>query len=165
MESSIPSSGCTEKRHIPLLEPNGDATGAESAPLLASESDSDSDPDEKEQVLFDPDDPSMARYTKYGVWDHWEDISLAPTSLFKLQLPHTIAAKIKVPRDVYQGWPHVRRMLTDMATVEGSRVYFTFYLIMNMLSSVLPSLDLWYNSQFLRMVSPADIPNVNIIPD
>ncbi|TEB32319.1 P-loop containing nucleoside triphosphate hydrolase protein [Coprinellus micaceus] len=156
MGSSITLSGCTEELEIPLVELNGDAKGADTAegtPLLGSELDSDSE--EKEQVLFDPNDPSMARYTKHGVWDHWEDISLAPTSLFKLKLPHTIAAKIKVPRDVYRGWPYVARMLTDMATVEGSKTYFTFYLIMSTLSSVLPSLDLWYNSQFLRMIEVA----------
>lgn len=129
------------------LNDHGDAD--ESAPLLNPDS------KEKEKVMFDPDDPSMARHSKIGVWDYWEDISLAPTALFKLKLPHAIAAKIKVPRDVYRAWPNVRRMLTDMATVEGSKVYFTFYLVLRLLNSVMPSLEIWYNSQLLRMVSLA----------
>lgn len=156
MEPSASPSTSAEDAQIHSTELNGNGKIDESASLLSHDS------KEKEKVVFDPDDPSMARHSKIGVWDFWEDVTVTPTAFFKLKLPHTIAAKIRVPKDVYRGWPYVIRMLADMATVEGSRTYFTVYLALRLLGSVMPSLEIWYNSQLLRMVS-LTVPSIAMV--
>ncbi|KAJ3525756.1 hypothetical protein NMY22_g10441 [Coprinellus aureogranulatus] len=138
MESTIVSPSGAEEQRIPLAKLNGDATDDATVDELSHLLGGDSK--EKEKVKFDPHDPTVSRRTEFGVWEYWEDISAAPTSVLKFKLPNAIAAKIKVPKDVYKAWPSIQGWLQTWLRLSNSAI---------------PSLDIWYNSQLLRMIEKA----------
>ena len=103
----------------------------------------------KETMIFDPDDRSLIRHAKSGVWDIYGDISAkARRRIFRLPF----LSKAKIIGEAYEGYPHVARMVRDIATLEGCGGYFVAWFGLRFVSSFMPAISLWYTGQLLRMV-------------
>lgn len=113
-----------------------------------------SDQARKPSVMFNPDDRTVVRHTKAGVWDIYNDISgFTRRKLFRLPF----LSKVKAIKEAYQGRAHVLRMVHDITTLENCALYFVAWTVLKFVSAFMPAVALWYTGQLLRLVSlPAE---------
>jgi len=106
--------------------------------------------DEPEKVLFDPDDPTMVLHRKIGIWDWYEDATVARWRFSFL--PTFSFGWRGVKESVLRAEPALRRMIQDFGRIPLVRYYLGSYLLATFVSTMLPAVTLWYSTQFLQMV-------------
>ena len=86
---------------------------------------------------FDPYDVNTVKHTRLGVWDLYEQVDPGIT-----QLPGVseVARRLEILNDL----PYVWRMVKDVASIKSCWLYFLVYCIVELLSSLLPAVTLWF---------------------
>ena len=84
-----------------------------------------------------PRDATTLKYTRLGVWDLYEQVD--PSAA---QFPgvYGLAYRLKILDDL----PYVWRMVKDVASIKSCWFYFIVYCIVELLSSLLPAVALWF---------------------
>ncbi|KAH9920549.1 HlyB/MsbA family ABC transporter [Epithele typhae] len=98
-----------------------------------------------------PPAPTKSRISKsrYGVWDFYEEIfQHAQRPGWRASLQHKF-------REFSDGWPHVRRMITDVANIPGCIRLAIIYAICEIAISVLPAGSIWFEGQLLTIIQTA----------
>lgn len=86
---------------------------------------------------FDPCDANTVKHTRLGVWDLYEQVD---PGISRLPGVSELARRLEVLNDL----PYVWRMLKDVASIKSCWLYFLIYCIVELLSSLLPAVTLWY---------------------
>lgn len=86
---------------------------------------------------FDPHDVDTVKHTRLGVWDLYEQID---PGISRLPGVSEVARRLEVLNDL----PYVWRMVKDVASIKSCRLYFLIYFIVELLSSLLPAVTLWF---------------------
>jgi hypothetical protein len=86
---------------------------------------------------FDPYDPNTVKHTRLGVWDLYEQVDPGVT---RLPWVSKVARRLEVLNDL----PYVWRMVKDVASIKSCWPYFLIYCIVELLSSLLPAVTLWF---------------------
>lgn len=86
---------------------------------------------------FDPSDVNTVKHTRLGVWDLYEQVDPGAA-----QLPGVsqVTRRLEVLNDL----PYVWRMVKDVASIKSCWFYFLIYCIVELLSSLLPAVTLWF---------------------
>ena len=111
---------------------------------------------DRPKVLFDPDDYSLVKHTRIGVWDCYQEIS-GSRRMFKLP----ILSKIRLVIEASQQTHPVTRMLKDMLSISECRPYFALLAPLKLAEATVPAISLWYSSQLLLMVRTLAIDNLD----
>ena len=86
---------------------------------------------------FDPYDANTVKHTRLGVWDLYEQVD---PGIIRLPGVSEVARRLEVLNDL----PYVWRMLKDVASIKSCWLYFLIYCIVELLSSLLPAVTLWF---------------------
>ncbi|KAG2132773.1 P-loop containing nucleoside triphosphate hydrolase protein [Suillus clintonianus] len=97
---------------------------------------------------FDHNDARRFKHTRIGIWDLYEGR--------KSDLPRVPASSIsKTYAQIIESAPYLVRMLKDVLSIRGCSVLFPAYLVVEVLTSLIPAVSLWYSGQLLRLVESA----------
>lgn len=86
---------------------------------------------------FDPYDASTVKHTRLGVWDLYEQVD---PGVIRLPWVSQVARRLEVLNDL----PYVWRMVKDVASIKSCWFYFIIYCTVELLSSLLPAVTLWF---------------------
>jgi len=86
---------------------------------------------------FDPYDANTVKHTRLGVWDLYEQVD---PGVIRLPWVSQVARRLEVLNDL----PYVWRMVKDVASVKSCWLYFLIYCTVELLSSLLPAVTLWF---------------------
>lgn len=85
---------------------------------------------------FDVEDDRRVKHTKIGVWDLYEE------RVSRSWLPSSFPA-IEEYLQVFQNVPYVWKMVKDIAGIQDCWLLLTLYVIIDIISSLIPALSLW----------------------
>ena len=88
------------------------------------------------QGTFDVEDDRRVKHTKIGVWDLYEE------RVSQSWLPSSFPA-IEEYLQVFQNVPYVWKMVKDIAGIQGCWLLLTLYVVIDIISSLIPALSLW----------------------
>ena len=86
---------------------------------------------------FDPHDANAVKHTRLGVWDLYEQVD---PGTIRLPGVSEVVRRLEVLNDL----PYVWRMLKDVASIKSCWLYFLIYCTVELLSSLLPAVTLWF---------------------
>jgi len=86
---------------------------------------------------FDPYDANAVKHTRLGVWDLYEQVD---PGIIRLPGISEVARRLEVLNDL----PYVWRMFKDVASIKSCWLLFLIYCIIELLSSLLPAVTLWF---------------------
>uniref|UniRef100_A0A0W0G9X5 Putative P-loop containing nucleoside triphosphate hydrolase protein n=1 Tax=Moniliophthora roreri TaxID=221103 RepID=A0A0W0G9X5_MONRR len=99
---------------------------------------------------FNPEDEKNVKHTKIGVWDLYEEkqpeLERVPL-LKRLNVEHYL--------EMYNTLPFVWRMMKDIGSMRSCWFYMGAFLLVELVSSLIPALSLWYSGQLLQIVQTA----------
>ncbi|KAJ4473834.1 P-loop containing nucleoside triphosphate hydrolase protein [Lentinula aciculospora] len=100
---------------------------------------------------FDPNDEKQVKHTKIGkVWELYEE---RQPELAKIPF----SSKLNLERylGLYDSLPSVWRMLKDIGSIRACWLYLSLYLVVQLVLSLIPAVQLWYSGQLLKIVEIA----------
>ncbi|KAK7060894.1 hypothetical protein VNI00_000627 [Paramarasmius palmivorus] len=99
---------------------------------------------------FDPEDEKNVKHTRVGVWDLYEEkqpeLERIPLSK-RLNVEHYL--------EMYNSLPFVWMMMKDIGSIRSCWFYMAVYLLIEIVSSLIPAISLWYSGQLLKIVQTA----------
>ncbi|KAK1232133.1 hypothetical protein PQX77_004734 [Marasmius sp. AFHP31] len=102
---------------------------------------------------FDPQDEMKVKSTRIGVWDLYEEKQPELNTPWTSRL--NLGTTLEQLFEVINCLPYVWRMLSDIGSIRSCWAYLALYLSLEIVSSLVPALSLWYSSQLLTIVQTA----------
>ncbi|KAE9391323.1 P-loop containing nucleoside triphosphate hydrolase protein [Gymnopus androsaceus JB14] len=100
---------------------------------------------------FDPADEKHVKHTNIGkVWELYEE---REPELSKI--PFSSRLNLERYLGIYDSFPFVWRMLTDIGSIRACWLYLALYLAIQFALSLIPAVQLWYSGQLLTIVGTA----------
>lgn len=87
--------------------------------------------------VFDPNDTQRIKHTRMGVWDLYEE----HTSTDSIPIP--ASSRLEMLAQIFQGLPHVWRMLKDVCSVRRCLVLICLYFLVEIGAALIPAVSLW----------------------
>lgn len=94
---------------------------------------------------FNPEDDKHVKHTKLGVWDLYKEVQPELKSI-------PGSSRLEPYLEMYQSLPFVWRMIQDIGSIRSCWVMLVTYLVLTILSALIPAVSLWYSGQLLRIV-------------
>ncbi|KAL4065775.1 P-loop containing nucleoside triphosphate hydrolase protein [Scleroderma yunnanense] len=98
--------------------------------------------------VFDPNDAQRIKHTRLGVWDLYEERMTD-------KIPIPASSRLEILVQMFQGLPHVWRMLKDVCSIRRCLVLICLYLLVEIGTALIPAMSLWYSGQLLALVETA----------
>ncbi|KAH7911825.1 P-loop containing nucleoside triphosphate hydrolase protein [Hygrophoropsis aurantiaca] len=99
------------------------------------------------QGKFDTEDLARIKHTRIGVWDLYEER--------QTDLPIPGSSKLETYAQMIQSLPYVWRMIKDIFSINRCWILLSLYLVVELISSLIPAVSLWYSGQLLHLVETA----------
>jgi hypothetical protein len=93
--------------------------------------------------IFNPHDATRINHTRMGVWDLYEEKHS--------DIPIPGASRLEIASQMLQGLPFVWRMLKDICRVRRCLVLIFLFLVVEVVSSLIPAVSLWLVSLWTRV--------------
>ncbi|KAG2345392.1 P-loop containing nucleoside triphosphate hydrolase protein [Suillus weaverae] len=98
---------------------------------------------------IDPRDTSRYKHTRIGVWDLYEERRTG-------YWPYIPGSSIRETcGQIVESMPHIVQMLRDVLSIKRSWLRLSAFFLVEILSSFIPAISLWYFGQLLRLVGTA----------
>ncbi|KAH0838718.1 hypothetical protein J3R83DRAFT_7048 [Lanmaoa asiatica] len=97
--------------------------------------------------VFNPHDAARIKHTRIGVWDLYEEKHS--------DIPIPGASRLETASRMLQDFPYVWRMLKDICSIRRCLVLILLYLVVEVATSLIPAISLWYSGQLLLLVETA----------
>ncbi|KAF8350299.1 P-loop containing nucleoside triphosphate hydrolase protein [Amanita rubescens] len=101
----------------------------------------------KRKEISEPGNTADIRHTKLGVWDLYEELN--PNSF---SLPSWLTTFPELYDELVRSLPYLLRMVKDIVGIRSCRVQLVSFIVMRLLLSLLPAVDIWYSGQMLTIV-------------
>ncbi|KAG1777301.1 P-loop containing nucleoside triphosphate hydrolase protein [Suillus placidus] len=100
-------------------------------------------------IKIDPRDTSRYKHTRIGVWDLYEE-------RLTEYWPYIPGSSIRETcGQIMESMPHIVQMLRDVLSIRRSWLLLSAFFVVEVLSSLIPAISLWYFGQLLRLVETA----------
>ncbi len=92
----------------------------------------------KRKETPEPGNTADIQHIKLGVWDLYEELN--PNSF---SLPSWLTTLPELYDELVQGLPYLLRMVKDMVGIRSCRVQLASFIVIRLLLSLLPAVDIW----------------------